>query len=146
MLDIPSNIENEIPDLVTPTELVRDEQISLYNYKNKGFSIADDVEKQYRDPDEVSIGSEDKIYRDTFDEFDDLMDTSGDDLKDQYVSNILLSNGLTKSAVLTIVMLHLTAEHMSHDYIHSSCNSIVGNVKTFPALHKIYKKMLDFGA
>ena len=78
--------------------------------------------KQYRDPDDVSMGSDDdEIYRDAPDMMDDLMDangydlvdqyvSNGYDLVDQYVSNVSLSNELTKSTVLTIAMMRLTYE------------------------------------
>ena len=57
----------------------------LYNYKNQGFSIADEVEKQYRDPDEVSMGSDNEIYGDAP---DNLMDTGGYDLVDVKTSSL----------------------------------------------------------
>ena len=68
---------------------------SLQNYRNQGFSIADNVKEQYRDPDKVSMGSDDEIYGDAPDNMDDLMDTGGYDLEDQYVSNVFLCNELT---------------------------------------------------
>ena len=76
-LDNSSDKENKIPDLVSSTKSIRNVETLpklLQNYKDQGLSIADNIEEQYRDPDEVSMGSDDKIYGDAPDNMDNLMD------------------------------------------------------------------------
>ena len=96
------------------------------------------------------MGSDDKIYGDAPDNMDDLMDTGGYDLVDQYVSNVYLCNELTKSTVLTIAMIHLNMDHMSRINIDGSCNSRVGNVNALPTLTQTFDMnihwLLDSGA
>ena len=84
------------------------------------------------------MGSDNKIYGDAPDNMDDLMDTGGYDLVDQYVSNVYLSNELTKSTVLTVAMIHLNMDHMCHINVDSSCNSRVGNVNALPASNQTF--------
>ena len=93
------------------------------------------------------MGSDNQIYADAPDNMDDLMDTVGYDLVDQYVSNVYLSNELTKSTVLTIAMIHLNVDHINVD---SSCNSRVGNVNALPTSNQTFDIsihwLLDSGA
>ena len=84
------------------------------------------------------MGSDNEIYGDAPHNMDNLMDTCGYDLVDQYVSNVYLSNELTKSTVPTIAMIHLNVDHMSRINVDSSCNSRVGNVNALPTLNQTF--------